>query len=314
MTPAATFIRRVIRIKAVDSPNVRLMLEQQRLGLPVTHEEVLAGVLSSQEYLRRRKTMDAVRQCVALDAEWWEGADALMYPPDWLNRAERIAQELTGRPRKAEAIGCDPAEGGDSSCWSVIDRYGLLELISLKTPNTTVVTNTTIALMQRYGVPANMMCFDRGGGGKQHADQLRERGYPVRTVAFGESVTLEPKRGLHQLQHRKEIIEERYTYRNRRAQMYDLLRTELNPDLTPQGFGLPARYTELRRQLAPIPLKFDREGEMYQLPKNKRDPNSTEQTLTDLIGRSPDEADSLVIALYAMKEVGRAPATVAGVL
>jgi hypothetical protein len=88
-----------------------------------------------------------------------------------------------------------------------------------------------------------------------------------------------------------------YVYRNRRAEMFGMLRVRLDPaNATP--FGIPTEYRELRRQLSLIPLKYDTEGRLFLPPKNKRSANSNEQTLTDIIGHSPDEADSLVLAVF----------------
>lgn len=302
--------RRVIRITAEDSPNVALALRQLAAGLPVTNTVVVPGVLPYPDYRKRREVWDPIRQAIGLDATFWEGADVLLYPPAWLDRAERIAAALDRTlPRRiAEAIGIDPAEGGDSTAMAVVDRYGLIELISKKTPDTSVIPREALALMLRYGVPPDRVIFDRGGGGKQAADTLRSQGYPVRTVAFGEALAPDPKHGRTQVRERLDQREDRYVYRNRRAEMYGCLRElldparEHDPDALAPGFGLPARYPELRRQLAPIPLTYDAEGRLELLPKKKRAlaVESNQRTLEDLIGCSPDEADALVLAIFAL--------------
>lgn len=303
------YYRRVIRIRAQDSPNVRHAETCKAVGKSVTTEGDLPGVLSYAEYRRRRATWDKVRQCVGLDAEFYEGAEVLMYPPDWLNRAEHAADALRTTTRRAEAMGIDPAEGGDSSCWYVIDRYGIVHWESRKTPNTAFIPSHTLELMRRFNVPAERVAFDRGGGGKQHADALRAKGVNVRTVAFGESIADDPRRGLLSVEHRRDTKETRYEYRNRRAQMYGELRELLDPSHTqPDGrpapaFGIPAACVDLRAQLAPIPLWYDDESRLYLPPKNRR-PDAGEGahkvTLTELIGRSPDDADALVLAVHAM--------------
>lgn len=293
------YYRKIIRIRAIDSPNVRWALAQQRSGQQPTGEILVPGVLTWQDYKKRLATWDAVRICVGLDAQFYEGAEVLMFPPDWLNRAERFADALQGRPRQAKAIGVDPAEGGDKTSMAVIDELGLIELVSRKTPDTSVVTSEALALMRRHNVLPENVVFDRGGGGKQHADRLRQQGYPVRTVAFGEALTVQPKRGIRVLPEKIEQKEQHYAWVNRRAQMYGELRDMLDP-IRPQGFALPAKYVELRRQLGPIPLTFDPEGRLYLLPKNKKDKDSKVKTLVELIGNSPDEADSLVLALHGL--------------
>lgn len=295
------YYRKIIRIKAEDSPNVRLGLEEQRNGLEPTDRVLVPGVLTFREYRKRRTLWDEVRQCVGLDAEFWMGADVLMFPPDWLNRAEQISEEAADNP--ALAIGCDPAEGGDKTAWAVIGERGIIELISVKTPDTTAVVSRTLSLMRLYNVPAEQVCFDRGGGGKEHADRLRRQGYKVQTVSFGEPPTNPMKQSKRWFSERVEEHEVRYAYHKRRAEMYGMLRLRLDPDEHPEGFGIPRKYSELRRQLSPIPLLYDEEGRIYLLPKRKKaatGPGSQVKTLIELLGCSPDESDALVIAVYAM--------------
>lgn len=235
------------------------------------------------------------------DCQFIEGGSDPLFPSNWLERAHRLAAELKGRPRRAKAIGIDPGEGVSNTTMAAVDEYGLIELASEKTPDTAVTVNKALAFIRRHQVPANMVAFDRGGGGQQHADQLRERGWPVRTVAFGETVTPEPKRGLTKLSEVVEQREERYVYKNRRAQMYGELSLLLDPHGEGgHGFAIPAEYAELRRQMAPIPRTYDPEGRLYILPKTRRSATSTEKTLTELIGCSPDELDAVVLAVHAL--------------
>lgn len=305
------YYRRIIRIRGEDSPNVRLALAEKASGRTPSNTILVPGVLPWADYEKRRATWDKVRQSIGLDAEFWEGAEVLMYPPDWLNRAERLADQLRGQPRKATALGCDPGEGGDNTCWAVIDDLGLIDLLAQQTPDTTVITSTTIALMQKYNIPAHKVCFDAGGGGHQAVDRLRLQGYRVNSVAFGEAVTPPPKRGgIVKLDDKIEQKEEKYTYVNRRAEMYGTLMIMLDPSemgnktdsgAINQGFAIPAKYTELRRQLSIMPKIYDAEGRLKMLPKNKKSQNSNEKTLREILGCSPDEADAIVVALHANK-------------
>src|SRR6185369_12448358 len=105
--------------------------------------------------------------------------------------------------------------------------------------------------------------FDRGGGGFQIANNLRSNGYNVRTVPFGGSPTLPIRRGRQRLEQRKEVVEERYAFVNLRAQMYGELSEAVELKEGNQGWGLPAQYRELRRQLAPLPRWYDKEGRMF---------------------------------------------------
>lgn len=300
------YYRRVIRITAEDSPNVRLGLAYKRAGKQPPKSLVVPGVLPYDDYVKRRTTWDEVRQCIGLDAQFYEGAEVLMFPPQWLNKSEAVAAKLVGRFRTALGLGCDPGEGGDNTTWAVVDEYGLIELISKKTPDTSVITGETLALMRKYNLKPHRIMFDRGGGGKQAADRLRLQGYNVSTVAFGESVTPKPRHGVTPIKQVEENKEEKYTYLNRRAEMYGKLRLLLDPTeaiLTKTGeiFAIPAKYSELRRQLSLIPLTYDEEGRLYLLPKNKKGKESKKKTLREILGCSPDEADALVLGIHAIK-------------
>lgn len=309
------YYRRIIRVKAEDSPNVRLAQREIALGFKATNRELVPGVKSWDEYIKDRMTMNAHEQCVSLDADWYEGADIKLYPPDWLNRAERIAlgtdEEFNARglkipaERTARAVGVDTAEGGDSSCWTAVDEWGIIEQMSQKTPDTSIIPGTTLAFAMKHKCSARNILFDAGGGGKQHGDALRAQGYPVRLIAFGESATSVDKfkGGIRTKGERKEEFETRYVYKNRRAEMYGTLRELLDPSLK-GTFGIHPRYAELRRQLSPIPLAYDNEGQLLLPPKHRKQDGTQERgekvTMESLIGCSPDEADSLVLAVYGM--------------
>lgn len=301
--------RRVIKIKATDSPNVRYALAEQSAGRRPSGRIILPGPLTWQDYLVRRATYDEIRQCVSLDAEFYEGGDVLMFPPQWLNRAEEVARRVP-RLRAARAIGVDPGEGKSDTAFAAVDERGIIELKAYKTPDTDRIVNDVIAFGARHAAPPENWMLDRGGGGKQIADRLRNKGYPVRTVPFGEMLHAEPKRGITTLPQKIDIREEHYTYKTRRSQMYGELRELLDP-ANGTEFGIPAEYTELRRQLAPLPLLFDGEGRLDLIPKNrptiqrkwaelsgKEMPKKP--TMVELIGCSPDEADAVVLAVHGM--------------
>lgn len=91
-----------------------------------------------------------------------------------------------------------------------------------------------------------------------------------------------------------------------------MIRLLIDPAENPDGFGIPANIPNLRSQLAPIPLTLDGEGRIILPPKNKRTATDKQPCLIDIIGHSPDEADALALATFAMngrparKEVGAA--------
>jgi hypothetical protein len=189
-----------------------------------------------------------------------------------------------------------------NTAFAAVNRFGLKDLISLKTPDTDKIHTMCLDFMHRHNCRPDKVYFDVGGGGKEAVDRLRGMGYPVQSVGFGESVLLDFKRGMRQLTEKVENREERGAYKNRRAEMYGELSVRLNPAFEP-GFALPPEYIELHRQLSPIPRWEDREGKLFLPPKNKQ-PDSTAEsnktTMSSLLGCSPDEADALVVAHYAL--------------
>ena len=299
------YFRKVIHIQAADSPNVLFARAQIEAGKKVTNEEIVPGLVSYEGYLERDRDWDNIKKCIALYGKFYKGLENLMFPPVWLNRAEEVAITSTKVGRKV--LGIDPGEGGADTCWVVITKSGIIELISKKTPDTTEIGEVTLYLLHKYSIKPEDVLFDRGGGGKQIADQLRKKGYKVRTVAFGESVNPEKKVGTTPLSIRKSQEEEHYIYKNRRAEMYHLTRLVIDPSESEVGFGIPKEYVELRRQLAPVPLIYDEEGRIKLPPKNKRDRNSTQETMIDLIGCSPDQSDALVLAVYGLVVKSRIP-------
>src|SRR6266446_8686061 len=115
-----SFHRRVIHVRAEDSPNVRYALAQIAKGIKPTDEVLVPGILTWGEYKFRRATWDKVRQCIGLDGRFYEGAEVLLFPPEWLTRAADVARSLVGKPRKVEAIGIDTGEGGDLTTMAAV--------------------------------------------------------------------------------------------------------------------------------------------------------------------------------------------------
>lgn len=228
-------------------------------------------------------------------AEFHDGTDSPLFPGAWLAHARDLAEKLRGHRRHALAVGVDPGEGSAHTSLCAVDDLGVVELVSVRTPDTAVVPGLVREFAGRHGVEAQAVALDRGGGGKQHADRLRDQGFDVRTVAFGEAVTPALFEG-----DARSGRERRYAYKNRRAQMYGELRELLDPSSPRGGFAIPAECGELFGQLSPIPYLADGEGRLYLPPKNARSPQDRGVTLASLIGRSPDDADALVLAVHAM--------------
>ena len=324
-----TYLRRVIRITAEDSPNVRLALTELAAGKEPSHRILVPGVLTYAEYLKRKRLYDDHQQAVSLRGEFYKGKELFLFPKIWLDLAERTAKSLLTRPRRARAVGIDPGEGEANTAFAAVDEFGLIDLESHKTPQTNDILDLTFRFVRKHGVSWDNVVFDRGGGGKQIADVLRHGaslrmpdgttfkfpgGYPVRTVGFGETITQELKRARVLLEEKKELREDHYVYLNRRAEMYGELAVMLDPGFTGStlgdtkivlsGFGLPLHFMKvLRPQMEPIPKWYDREGRLI-LPAKSRKPgeelNEKQKTLVELVGRSPDELEALVLAVHGM--------------
>lgn len=298
------YLRKIIHIGAEHSPNVALGLAQEAAGLEPTNEEVLPGVISYQLYQHRRKTWSDIRACVGIDGHFYEGAAQLLYPPTWCNASAERARDIGIKGRtKAKAMGVDTAEGGDNTCWSIVDSDGLIRLDSFKTPDTSIIVGRTIAYIKQYNIDPKNVLFDQGGGGQQHSDRLRRMGYAVGDMSFGETASPEPVRHMVPFDQKTHDRREKYTYKNRRAQMYWSLHLRMDP-LETEGkvFAIPEEYSELRRQMAVMPVLYDEEGRLYLPPKRKRDAKDNRETIQDMLGCSPDELDSLVLASFAMEE------------
>lgn len=306
MKSTTNYLRKIITITAEDSPNVKLALQQRARGLEPTREVILPGVLTYDEYLQRRQLWDEERQCIGLDAKFYVGATVMLFPPTWLQRAVIRHREVGSRGRLGKALGVDSAQGGDNTSYAVVDEIGLIELTSKKTFDTTVIVQDVQELITRYRIDPRRVCFDLGGGGKQHVDVLRKKGINVRTVAFGESLMMEPKHGMRLVAERLENREERYVYTTRRTQMYVEFSNLLDP--TSEAFALPpASHSEAHRrlmfQLSKIPKLLDDKGR-YWLPskgvKTEQMKKRGIKTLMEIIGHSPDEADAVVLAVYGL--------------
>jgi hypothetical protein len=305
--------RRVIHIGAEHSPNVRIGKELEAMGVEPPYPSIIPGVVSYEAYLRRKANWDPIKIRTRLEGHFYEGIENLIYPPEWLDACEiefsnnnpdgyshQTRQPIT-------SLGIDGGMGRDLTCWTGINRNGIGFQIEKRTPDTTVITDDTEQLINQYQINPRNVVFDAGGGGKQIADELRRRGYNVRSVWFGGAPT--PQRDVKNIrpEEKEDADENKFVYKNRRAEMYGILRERIDPSFNETTFGIPEELAKLREELALLPLLYDQEGKMYLPPKSRPEGNKNKNlvVIKEILGRSPDRADSLVLAAFA--EFGTKP-------
>lgn len=323
--------KNVIHVSGEHSPNVRVgkaWKESGRTGRP-PREWQIPGILSYDVFLEREANLSPYEKQTRLYGKFPEEAGQRMFPRAWLDIAQRLGAMLRSRaeersrngkllyPGKPFGLGIDVAQGGgDLSVWVVWGRFGVVDVIAKDTPNTSEIAGTTLATMRRYNIHPAAVAFDSGGGGKQIADQLREKGYEeISDVPFG-AAAMDPKK-----------------YKNRRAELYGELREAMTVDVDADGnptgrigrmlkvgpakwgskkawcASLPPDDAMLRGELAVLPLLRDGEGRLRMLPKDKdtkraRHSSQSEKTIRELLGRSPDRGDACVLAYWAW-QIGR---------
>lgn len=323
---AQRYFRKVIRIVAEDSPNVAFALWQKSQGLEPDGRIIVPGVLTWQQYCKRITMWDDIQKAVSLWATFYEGPELKLFPQQWLQRAIQQSLALHGKVRRAKAIGIDTALGGDNTAMVAVDEFGVIEIRSMKTKDTSVIPRNAIEFMRQWQCAPENVCFDAGGGGANEANRLRSMGYSVRTIAFGETIAMQPIRHKRPFSEKVEHKEEKYVYANRRAQMYGEASQLLDPSgigahLLPglKSFALPPQYcnreltvgqTSLIFQLSKINKDYDEEGRLKLIPKQKpanAPEGAKKKYLVDLIGHSPDEADAFVLAVHGLLHKKRVP-------
>ena len=288
--------RKVIHIDAAKSPNYLYGEALRKRGEKPPYPSIIPGVCSHSDFQRRKLVWDKAKQTMRLHGNFFLGANALLFPPLWLDKAEDTWDANHKLPYDANVpetstlpnyLGVDTGAGRDLTVWTVINRLGIVQQIPKVTDDTSVIPDITKALMKQFYIKPSNVAFDAGGGGKQFVDLLRNQRMgnmslsAIRSVAFGSSP--KPRIGQAVKTNRQKIEKEEdaQTFKNKRAQMYWLLRelvdetsfldmdgnvTQSNADQ--QIFGIPRELTTLREELAVLQLLYDQEGKLYLPPKD----------------------------------------------
>jgi len=317
--PGGRLFRKVLHVGGEQSPNVTAGRRWEadrsstRLERPPT---IIPGILSYEQFLERKAHWSAHQVRTRLWGLFPDEGAGRLFPAEWLDAAQRLGRSLAehraqGGPRRSGrpyALGVDVSQGGgDLTAWVVLGRYGVRKLLVRETPNTAEIAGQTIRLMRAFRIAPAWVAFDAGGGGKQIADLLRDRGFEeLLDVTFGAAAD-DPRK-----------------YKNKRAELYGELREALAPrrrverllatplEHWPRGascLALPPDDALLREDLAVLPLLRDAEGRLRLPPKDKPSRQTSshrERSVRELLGgRSPDRGDALALAWYAWQQ-GRA--------
>lgn len=290
------YFRKVFEMGVEYSPNIRYAKAELEMGLKPSGKIITPGVKDWSSYQQNLAKWDAIQICVCLHGKFYKGGQLDLYPDELIQHAVKLATKPYS-VKNPSTMGVDTGQGVANTVWTLGNEYGITDQISKKTADTSVIPDFTIELIRRYNLDPSRVAFDMGGGGKEHSDQCRRRGYKVRVIAFGGGVTPGPRAGRTPIDKRKEVQEEVMAFKNKRAMMFYSIRQLL----LSKKFGIPGHLNELIYQMSKIPILYDKDGQLYVPPKNKKE-GSNEQTLIDLIGYSPDELDSFAILAYLLTE------------
>jgi len=299
--------RKVIHVSGDDSPNVIAGREWKQRGGLGRPPLAVSGILSYEQYLERLDNWPPDKVRSRLLGLFPDEIDQKLIPPDWLDLAQRLGAKLrtidtSDFAGESYALGIDVAQGGgDLTVWCVVGRFGVCHVLAKPTPNTAEIAGQTLRLMRKFSIRNPAVAFDSGGGGKQIADMLRDRGYTaIVDVDFGGSASSPEE------------------YKNKRSELYGELRKAFEPtaairrlvDLDPAAWrarnlhclSLPPDDSLLRQDLAVLPLSRDGEGRLRLPPKSTGHKTSgrREPCVRELLdGRSPDRGDALALAFFA---------------
>lgn len=286
-------------------------------GKPVPKRPIIPGILSYEQYVERDATLAPADKRPRLHGLFNDETTSKIFPASWLDLAQELGRllarhnaQLKAKGRRPKlgaplALGIDCAMGGgDLSAWAVFGRYGVMHVEVLDTPDTRKIKGQTLRLMRRFRIRPEYVAFDRAVG-KQIADELREEGLDVNDVGFGEAA-LEPGK-----------------YSNMRAELHAELAKAMRRMVDDQGrptaktkrlldtppdkwhnswrFVALPEDADLRQELFVLPTGVDSKGRLRLPPKQptSRSRGNSEVSVKEMLGRSPDRADAVILAKYA---------------
>lgn len=299
-------LRKVIHVSAEDTPNVQAGMYWEQLpkdSRTARPPVIIDGLISYEDYLRRKHEMPEPERIMRLEGQFYTGDQALLFTHAALDASQKRWKTLPPvAQRDAVAMGIDTGQGRDLTVWTIVDDDGVIAFYSDKKSRARTVVNKTVQLVEQYNIDPKNVAIDFGGGGNEIAQFLPWR---VRCVMFGESASQHRRVKGRQKKEQQRVT--RISYKNRRAEMYGILSSAMNPELREKVFAIPPHHVELRKELSVIPLMWDNEGKLQLPPKDQTSANAKDQlSMRSLLGgKSPDHADSLALAYFALKNAKR---------
>ena len=173
-------------------------------------------------------------------------------------------------PIKGPAIGVDLAGlGSDSNVITCVNQFEILDIVDVKVANSFQLCNL-IETMYRKHNAKNIFIDITGSTSCGVLDLLRTKKYPVVGINFAQSAFEKDK------------------YCNSRCEMYVELANAVKS-------GLYVKDEDIHTQLAFTTIFVNNSGK-FQLCKKEE--------IKEMIGHSPDKADSFALAVYAMNHIG----------
>lgn len=178
------------------------------------------------------------------------------------------------------SMGIDCAgTGRDFNVFTIVDDCGILHKRKVQNANVFEMNSITNELISRYGVQqVSIDCT--GGFGSGIADFLDlNKNLDVRRVNFAQSATKTGEEGLRGVDN----------YANARAEMYFRLAQACR-----DGFFIDESEAIMLKELKAITYFINKSGKSQLIDKEE---------LKEILGHSPDESDSLALAVYLRGEV-----------
>jgi hypothetical protein len=193
----------------------------------------------------------------------------------WLQDCATITPAIQPEPRR---MGVDLArQGGDANAVSVFDEQRrMIAHRKWFSDDTEVTVAHIMEIANELGVKPEHVRLDSCGLGGPIVDRLRGLGWDVEAVDFGSGAEYEWI----------EVTGETTEFVNRRAELYWVMRELLRKSL----ISIPEEFSEVWHELTAVERKPE--------PADKgRIKLEAKEEVRKRLGRSPDSADSAVIAL-----------------